>query len=120
MIDGEYLQTPEELEEYKQFSNCINCMLCYAACPIYGLDRTSSARPPSPSLSGTTWTLAIADSENASTCSLRRKAYGAAHSSVNARRYAPSTSTRQVPSSDTSSRRRKENVMAFLLPRGAR
>ena len=39
MIDGEYLQTPEELEEqYKQFSNCINCMLCYAACPIYGLE----------------------------------------------------------------------------------
>lgn len=38
VIDGEYVQTPEELEEYKQFSNCINCMLCYAACPIYGLD----------------------------------------------------------------------------------
>jgi fumarate reductase iron-sulfur subunit len=38
VIDREYLQTPEELEEYKQFSNCINCMLCYAACPVYGLD----------------------------------------------------------------------------------
>ena len=25
-------------DEYKQFSMCINCMLCYAACPIYGLD----------------------------------------------------------------------------------
>ncbi|MDQ4052246.1 MAG: 2Fe-2S iron-sulfur cluster-binding protein, partial [Actinomycetota bacterium] len=25
-IDGEYLQTPEELEAYKQFSMCINCM----------------------------------------------------------------------------------------------
>ncbi|HEY6616410.1 MAG TPA: succinate dehydrogenase/fumarate reductase iron-sulfur subunit [Vicinamibacterales bacterium] len=35
---GEYLQTPEEMDEYKQFSMCINCMLCYAACPIYGLD----------------------------------------------------------------------------------
>jgi fumarate reductase iron-sulfur subunit len=35
---GEYLQTPEELEEFKQFSMCINCMLCYSACPIYGLD----------------------------------------------------------------------------------
>jgi len=33
VIDGEYIQTPEELEEYKQFSNCINCMLCYAAWP---------------------------------------------------------------------------------------
>jgi succinate dehydrogenase iron-sulfur subunit len=35
---GEYLQTPEELAHYKQFSMCINCMLCYAACPVYGLE----------------------------------------------------------------------------------
>jgi fumarate reductase iron-sulfur subunit len=35
---GEYLQTPEELEEYHQYSMCINCMLCYSACPVYGLD----------------------------------------------------------------------------------
>jgi fumarate reductase iron-sulfur subunit len=38
LAEGEYLQTPGELDEYKQFSMCINCMLCYAACPIYGLD----------------------------------------------------------------------------------
>jgi fumarate reductase iron-sulfur subunit len=37
--DGEYLQTPGELEEYKQYSMCINCMLCYSACPIYGLNE---------------------------------------------------------------------------------
>jgi succinate dehydrogenase iron-sulfur subunit len=36
--EGEYLQTPEQLDEYKQFSMCINCMLCYSACPVYGLD----------------------------------------------------------------------------------
>ena len=35
---GEYLQTPQQLDRYKQFSMCINCMLCYAACPVYGLD----------------------------------------------------------------------------------
>ena len=35
---GEYRQTPDELDEYKQFSMCINCMLCYSACPIYGLE----------------------------------------------------------------------------------
>jgi len=35
---GEYRQTPEELDRYKHFSMCINCMLCYAACPIYGLE----------------------------------------------------------------------------------
>ena len=38
LSEGEYLQTPQELDEYKQFSMCINCMLCYAACPVYGLD----------------------------------------------------------------------------------
>ena len=35
---GEYLQTPEQVEMYEQFSSCINCMLCYAACPQYGLN----------------------------------------------------------------------------------
>ena len=40
LSEGEYLQTPEELEAYKQFSMCINCMLCYAACPVYGLEPT--------------------------------------------------------------------------------
>ena len=38
--EGEYLQSPAELEQYKQFSMCINCMLCYAACPVYGLDQS--------------------------------------------------------------------------------
>ncbi len=38
LADGEYLQTPEQLAEYKQYSMCINCMLCYSACPIYALD----------------------------------------------------------------------------------
>jgi len=37
---GEYRQTPEQLDEYKQYSMCINCLLCYAACPVYGLDPT--------------------------------------------------------------------------------
>ena len=31
---GTYSQTPEELSAYKQFSMCINCMLCYSACPV--------------------------------------------------------------------------------------
>jgi fumarate reductase iron-sulfur subunit len=35
---GEYRQTPEQLDVYKQFSMCINCVLCYAACPVYGLE----------------------------------------------------------------------------------
>ena len=36
--EGEYLQSPAELANYKQFSMCINCLLCYAACPVYGLE----------------------------------------------------------------------------------
>ena len=38
LSEGEYRQTPEQMDEYKQYSMCINCMLCYSACPVYGLD----------------------------------------------------------------------------------
>jgi fumarate reductase iron-sulfur subunit len=31
---GEYLQSPEELDRFRQYSMCINCTLCYAACPV--------------------------------------------------------------------------------------
>jgi fumarate reductase iron-sulfur subunit len=31
---GPLRQSPAELEQFKQFSMCINCMLCYAACPV--------------------------------------------------------------------------------------
>ena len=31
-------QTPAQLAKYQQFSNCINCGLCYAACPQFGLN----------------------------------------------------------------------------------
>ncbi len=37
---GEYLQTPAQLKAYKQYTLCINCLCCYAACPQYGLDDT--------------------------------------------------------------------------------
>ncbi len=38
LAEGEYRQTPAELDRYKQFSMCINCLLCYAACPVYELE----------------------------------------------------------------------------------
>jgi len=38
--EGEYLQTPAELADFKQYSMCINCMLCYAACPVFAIDST--------------------------------------------------------------------------------
>lgn len=36
--DGPNNQTPEQLAKYKQFAGCINCGLCYAACPQFGLN----------------------------------------------------------------------------------
>lgn len=38
VAEGEYLQTPDQLSQYKQYSMCINCLLCYSACPIVGLE----------------------------------------------------------------------------------
>ncbi|MCW5634044.1 MAG: succinate dehydrogenase/fumarate reductase iron-sulfur subunit [Rubrivivax sp.] len=38
LAEGEYLQTPEQLAQYEPFSGCINCALCYAACPQVGLN----------------------------------------------------------------------------------
>ena len=37
--EGSDLQTPEELEEFRQYSMCINCMLYHSACPVYGIDE---------------------------------------------------------------------------------
>ena len=34
---GTNLQTPAQLGKFYQYSQCINCLLCYAACPQYGL-----------------------------------------------------------------------------------
>ena len=33
--DGSYLQKPAQLKKFKQYTLCINCTLCYAACPQY-------------------------------------------------------------------------------------
>ena len=35
----EYKQTPAALKKFKQYTMCINCMACYAACPQYALDK---------------------------------------------------------------------------------
>lgn len=36
--DGPNTQTPGQMARYKQFAACINCGLCYAACPQFGLN----------------------------------------------------------------------------------
>lgn len=38
LAEGEHLQSPDQLADYKQYSMCINCLLCYSACPIYALE----------------------------------------------------------------------------------
>jgi fumarate reductase iron-sulfur subunit len=38
LSQGEHRQTPLQMDEYHRYSMCINCMLCNAACPVYGLD----------------------------------------------------------------------------------
>jgi fumarate reductase iron-sulfur subunit len=38
LAEGEHRQTPEQLADYKPYAMCINCLLCYSACPIYGLE----------------------------------------------------------------------------------
>jgi fumarate reductase iron-sulfur subunit len=39
LSEGPHQQTPQQMAKYKQFSMCINCGLCYAACPQYALDK---------------------------------------------------------------------------------
>ena len=34
--EGPVRQSPRELADFSQFSMCINCMLCYSACPVVG------------------------------------------------------------------------------------
>lgn len=36
--EGVYHQSPAQLSKFKQYTACINCMLCYAACPQYALN----------------------------------------------------------------------------------
>jgi succinate dehydrogenase iron-sulfur subunit len=36
--DREFLQSSAQLDTYKQYSMCINCMLYFSACPVYGID----------------------------------------------------------------------------------
>ncbi|HEX6489533.1 MAG TPA: succinate dehydrogenase/fumarate reductase iron-sulfur subunit [Candidatus Dormibacteraeota bacterium] len=33
---GEHRVLTEETDQFRQYSLCINCMLCYSACPVYG------------------------------------------------------------------------------------
>ena len=36
--DREFTQSRSALYKFKQYTMCVNCMCCYAACPQYGLN----------------------------------------------------------------------------------
>ncbi len=92
---GEYLQTPEELDIFKQYSMCINCMLCYAACPVYGLDPLFAGP------AAIAWTRATKARKRDSPFSRSTTPSGAAPSLASARAYVLSMWTPQAPSSNT-------------------
>ena len=118
---GEYLQTPEQLDAYKQFSMCINCMLCYSACPIYGAraelhrPRRHRARP--------TLQLGLPGRGGAGTAQgplparrdLAMHLRGRVHPGVPQAR-----GSRRAPSSSTSSPRRPTGSSRCCCPWGAR
>ena len=35
---GEHRQSNEQIDDFRQFSECINCMLCYSACPVIPIE----------------------------------------------------------------------------------
>lgn len=39
LSEGEHIQTPAQHLQYQQFAECINCTLCYAACPQIALNK---------------------------------------------------------------------------------
>ncbi len=43
---AEYRQSPHQLEQYLQFSYCIKCGCCMAACPTYGTDPSYGGPMP--------------------------------------------------------------------------
>lgn len=36
--EGEFIQLPKQLKRFKHHTQCINCLLCYSACPQVGLN----------------------------------------------------------------------------------
>jgi fumarate reductase iron-sulfur subunit len=46
---GAHRQTPQQMDGYYQYSQCINCLLCYSACPQFAPPaRSSGSIPTSP------------------------------------------------------------------------
>ncbi len=91
---GPNTQTPAQMAKYHQFSGCINCGLCYAACPQFGLNPSLSARPPLPWRTAITKTAATTVKKNVWRSLTARTASGAVPLWVIAPKFVRSTSTR--------------------------
>jgi len=96
---GEFFQSAHELEQYLQFSYCIKCGSCMAACPTYATDPDYSGRCRWRRRTATTPTRATRASRRARTCSRGVPGHGAATSPASARRCARRGSTRRRRSS---------------------
>jgi fumarate reductase iron-sulfur subunit len=98
--EGEYKQTPAQLMKFRQYSMCINCMLCYAACPEYGLTpqlhRPGGPDPGPPLQPG----FARRGARSAWKSSPPKKASGSAPSSAPVPKSARPTSIRPAPAAD--------------------
>ena len=117
--EGEYLQTPAEMDEYKQFSMCINCMLCYSACPVYALDPEFVG--PAAIALAQRYNLDSRDEgaeERLRPAHHTPKGSGHAPSSASAPRPAPRVSTRPARSSATSSPPRRTRSSPCSCPGG--
>ena len=98
---------PQQLDDYKQFSMCINCMLCYSACPVYGLDpRLHRPGGDRAGRSATTSTRATRAPTTGWTSSSTTRASGTAPSSASAPGLPQGRRPGAARSSSTSSPRR--------------
>src|SRR6266571_5861907 len=100
---GAFVQTTAQIDEFRQYSQCINCMLCYAACPVYGLNDEFLARPRPRSRAATTSTRGTRVWGSACRSSPTPRACGNAASWASARSCARRVSTRRRRSSRPSS-----------------
>ena len=97
-----FSQSTEELGNFKQFSMCINCMLCYSACPVVAnepdfLGPAAMAQGDRCRAIVTTWIRVTKATLNGTRFSAEKAQCSAAPSPTNVPRFARRTSTPRPP-----------------------
>jgi len=100
---GTHVQTPAQFQKYYQYSQCINCLLCYAPARSTVSSRISPAPRRWPCCTATTPTRATAAGRSGRRSSTPKKGCGAARWSVTAPRCARNTWIPPTPSTRTRS-----------------